>query len=226
MFHPPSLPQIGSEWDGKESIFRNHGGILGVWDEPVANVHLNYAPKGSIKIVWYDAIGAMLSSHSVTIEGNLFTTTHRPKLSHPMRPGVWTVKVEAQGNGGHLLMHVKFLVVPLTHSNMRVMESPQDVNARKIEPIGGKKSSAFREWSMNVTKYGTALEEWVDFLVAKHWRLEGYCAGIVEERVEGGGGSPCTWLPDCSSTAWSTLSPDPKSEIPPLTKVGLDGRIR
>ena len=167
-----------------------------------------------------------MSSHSVALEENWFVMYHTPKLDQPIRPGVWTVKVTMKNYGRPLLMQVNFLVVPLTHMDMKVMEFPQKVNAMKLATQGKEALPVFAAWKMNVTKVGSNLEEWVDDLVGKYWSLESYCRSNAKEGVMPSKESSCVWFPDCASTSWSTLSPDPKSELPSLTEVGADGRIR
>ena len=49
--------QMGTDWDGKESMFRNYGGIIGVWDESVAAVRMSVGKVGEVNIVWDDPIG-------------------------------------------------------------------------------------------------------------------------------------------------------------------------
>lgn len=61
---------------------------------------------------------------------------------------------------------------------------------------------------------GAALERWLDSLVAGVWTAMDVCAT---------GPSACPLLQTCSQTAWSSFSPDPKSE---LGAVKPDGRLR
>ena len=43
--------QMGTDWDGKESMFCNYSGIIGVWDEPVAAVRMSVGKVGEVNIV-------------------------------------------------------------------------------------------------------------------------------------------------------------------------------
>ena len=188
-------------------------------------LRLTHGDKGSVTVLWYDPLGFQASSHTINLENSWFIAYHKPKLDRPIRPGVWTVKVELSGNGNPLLMQESFLVVPLTHTEMRPMAFPQQVNAKRV-PTSGKElfHSSFSSWKRNVTKTGTELEQWVDDLVVEHWGLRGFCRSSAHERQDGE--SSCGWLPYCASNQWSTLSPDPKSELPRLSEVGANGRIR
>ena len=214
------LPQIGSEWDGKESIFRNLGGIIGAWDEPVAALRLKGGSPGEINIVWDDPVGERVSTFVMKLEASWFVSFHKPKVERPIRPGVWTVKVTLPPkDGGMVLMQNQFLVVPITHENKKPLSDPQSVNAKRTVTIKpSMNAKEFAQWVSNVSKTGPQLEHWMDSMVAKHWTIEGYCRTNME-----GAPRECSWIPDCTSTSWSSFSPDPKSEI---GKIQPNGRIR
>lgn len=61
---------------------------------------------------------------------------------------------------------------------------------------------------------GQPLERWADGSVADFWVTSNVCAASA---------SPCPAAQLCSRASWSSLSPDPKSELGPVKK---DGRIR
>lgn len=61
---------------------------------------------------------------------------------------------------------------------------------------------------------GKALDDWVDRSVRAFWLTGDLCAA---------GSSPCPSLGLCLKSTWSSLSPDPKSELGPVKS---DGRIR
>lgn len=224
-------PQVGSHWDGKESIFRNYGGILGVWDEPVAAVRMSTGHYSELNLVWDDPIGARVSSYTMKMESGFVVTYHKPKLERPIRPGLWSARLRAMR--GEDLLQTDFTVVPLTHENKQPLPSPHTVNAiRGGEAIKGREEE-FVRWRENAVKSGAELEEWVDHLVRQDWTIDSYCRGsgngddagnanIVEGGVLGGGGE-CSWMPECVSSGWSTFSPDPKSE---LGAVQSNGRLR
>lgn len=61
---------------------------------------------------------------------------------------------------------------------------------------------------------GPALEAWTDGELSSFWSVAGLCAM---------GPSACPSLELCRLTSWSSLFPDPKSELGP---VKADGRLR
>lgn len=215
-FHFPCV-QVGSDWDGKESIFRNYGGILGAWDDPVAAVRLNPGRAGELNIVWDDPTGARVKTQNAKVESGWFVTFHKLKFDRPIRPGVWNARLELLD--GTLVMAREFLVVPLTHERMKPLGNPPSVNAARTgnspqSPVS--ESTEFTEWKTNVQKTGESLEEWLDKLVADFWKMEGLCRTDAHR-------DSCSYVRDCADTDWSTFSPDPKSE---LGEVKQDGRLR
>lgn len=61
---------------------------------------------------------------------------------------------------------------------------------------------------------GKALEDWADSAISTFWSVADICVGSP---------SACASLETCSETSWSSLSPDPKSELGPVKP---DGRLR
>lgn len=61
---------------------------------------------------------------------------------------------------------------------------------------------------------GRALDEWADSAISTFWAVADVCVGSS---------SSCSSLETCSKTSWSSLSPDPKSELGPVKP---DGRLR
>lgn len=190
---------------------------MGAWDEPVAAIRLATGRQGDIHIIWDDPVGERIATYPMKLEPIWFVSFHKPKIERPIRPGVWTVKLEMPD--GALLMHTKFLVVPITHENKEPLAMPQAVNARRTNTVKpSMDSKEFAKWKSNVSKSGTQLEQWMDDMVGNYWSIESYCRTNVGES-----GSRCSWIQDCASTSWSTFTPDPKSEI---GEVQPNGRIR
>ena len=77
--------QVGSEWDGKESIFRNHGGILGVYDDPQIAIRTVTGRVAHTDIVWEDPVGMMASTHRMKLDAGSTVAHHKPTLSKPLR---------------------------------------------------------------------------------------------------------------------------------------------
>lgn len=61
---------------------------------------------------------------------------------------------------------------------------------------------------------GKALEDWAHGAISAFWSVADVCVGSP---------SACASLETCGETSWSSLSPDPKSELGPVKP---DGRLR
>lgn len=66
----------------------------------------------------------------------------------------------------------------------------------------------------NAALVGARLDAWVDSLVGSVWSAVDICST---------GPTACPVMQACTQTAWSSLSPDPKSELGPVKP---DGRLR
>lgn len=181
----------------------------------MAALRLLSGKVGEVKILWDDPLGERVATFTMKLETNWFVSYHKPQLERPIRPGVWSVKVVLSDDT--LVVETTFLVVPITHEDMIPLPNPQAVNARRANTLRpGIDSREFLKWRSNVAKSGTQLEEWLDELVQKFWKMESLCRTDVDS-------GRCSWITDCRSTSWSTFSPDPKTEIGEILP---NGRIR
>ena len=183
----------------------------------MAAVRLNPGKGGELQIVWDDPTGARVKTQNVKVESGWFVTFHKLKFDRPIRPGVWNARLELQD--GTAVMEREFLVVPLTHEKMALMENPPSVNAARTSdspqsPVSDTRE--FSEWRANVEKTGESLEAWLDKLVSEFWNTQSVCRTDADR-------DSCSFISDCTSTEWSTFSPDPKSEF---GEVRQDGGLR
>lgn len=103
--------QIGTEWDPKERIFRNFGGVIGPLNEPLAVQKWARGPNLTATIVWIDPALVVAASYDITVDVDAEYTQYKPPLQRPLRPGTWTVRVLKQWER---VAEVRFLVMPLT----------------------------------------------------------------------------------------------------------------
>ncbi|CAF95645.1 unnamed protein product, partial [Tetraodon nigroviridis] len=219
--------EIGTDWDPKERIFRNFGSVMGPMSEPLAVQKWARGPNLTATIVWIDPALVVAASYDITVDVDAEYTQYKPPLQRPLRPGTWTVKVLKQWER---VAEVRFLVTPLTFKDKEPL--------RKVEDSwlhAGPPGDLYLEQSMQQLSYvlqlpprepaaqearrkaqlvGQPLQDWVDSTVGMFWVTGNMCATQT---------SACPVLGLCSQTSWSSLSPDPKSELGP---VKYDGRIR
>ncbi|KTF98420.1 hypothetical protein cypCar_00015504 [Cyprinus carpio] len=219
--------EVGTEWDPKERIFRNFGGVMGPLDEPVAVQKWARGPNLTATIVWIDPAHIVAASYDISIDVEAEFTQYKPPLQRPLRPGVWTVRVLRLWER---IAETRFLVMPLAFKgreplrtedhgwvhagppgNVYLEQSFQQLaQVLKLPPS----EAALQEAQKKTSLVGKPLEAWVDSSVGAFWVTGDICSEQT---------SSCPTIGLCTKTSWSSLSPDPKSELGPVKK---DGRIR
>ncbi|XP_005807072.1 xylosyltransferase 2 [Xiphophorus maculatus] len=219
--------EIGTDWDPKERIFRNFGGVIGPIDEPLAVQKWARGPNLTATIVWIDPAQVVAASYDITVEMDAEYTQYKPPLQHPLRPGAWTVRVLKQWKR---VAEVRFLVMPLTFNNKEPLRREEDSWLHSGPPGNLYLDQSFQqlnsvlklppqEPAMQAARraaqlVGRPLDAWVDSLVGAFWVIGDLCSTKT---------SSCPAVGLCTKTTWSSLSPDPKSELGPVKS---DGRIR
>ncbi|XP_073540175.1 xylosyltransferase 2 isoform X1 [Phyllobates terribilis] len=219
--------EVGTEWDAKERIFRNFGGLIGPMDEPVAVQGWTHGVNVTVTVVWIDPTYIIAASYDISVDSETDFTQYKPPLTRPLRPGVWHVRLL---HLWELLAEVKFLVIPLTHRNKEPLQkgdrwlhagpSHGQYMEQDFQPLSGILGLPSRvEIELEAVKksdlMGQDLEKWTDNSLSDFWSVGGICTKTAS--------TLCPSLPVCSDTHWSSLSPDPKSELGPVRP---DGRLR
>ncbi|RXN01983.1 Xylosyltransferase 1 [Acipenser ruthenus] len=231
--NPPSnfgrlqFAEIGTEWDAKERIFRNFGGLMGPTDEPVGMQKWGKGANVTVTVVWVDPTNVIAATYDILIEASAEFTHYRPPLNLPLRPGTWTVKVLHHWSP---VAETRFLIAPLAFHNHQPIRQDDALRLHN-----GPAKNSYMEQSFhglnpvlnipvhlgqveaakhNAGLTGSELERWVDELVGAHWSAVDVCSV---------GPSGCPVMQACSQTVWSALSPDPKAELGPIR---ADGHLR
>ncbi|XP_048869847.1 xylosyltransferase 2 isoform X1 [Brienomyrus brachyistius] len=219
--------EVGTRWDPKERIFRNFGGVLGPLDEPVAVQKWARGPNLTATIVWIDPTQVVAASYDISVDVDAEFTQYKPPLQRPLRPGAWTVRVLRLWER---MAEIQFLVMPLAFKGGRPLQKEEDSWLHAGPPGNLYMEQGFQQLNQvlklpsgdaalalanrNSLLVGKALEDWVDRSVRAFWLTGDLCAARS---------SPCPSLGLCLKSTWSSLSPDPKSELGPVKS---DGRIR
>uniref|UniRef100_A0A7M4ENW9 Xylosyltransferase 1 n=1 Tax=Crocodylus porosus TaxID=8502 RepID=A0A7M4ENW9_CROPO len=230
---PPSdfgrlqFSEIGTEWDAKERVFRNFGGLIGPMDEPIGMQKWGKGPNVTVTVIWVDPVNVIAATYDILIESSAEFTHYKPPLNLPLRPGVWTIKILHHWVP---VAETKFLVSPLTFSNRQPIKQEETMKLHSGPPKNAYMEQSFQglnpvlnipisagqvdQAKKNAALLGTKLENWVDTLASSMWSAVDICST---------GPTSCPVMQACSQTAWSSLSPDPKSELGPMKP---DGRLR
>ncbi|TNN83393.1 Xylosyltransferase 2 [Liparis tanakae] len=219
--------EIGTDWDPKERIFRNFGGVIGPLNEPLAVQKWARGPNLTATIVWIDPAQVVAASYDISVDVDAEYTQYKPSLQRPLRPGSWTVRVLKQWER---VAEVRFLVTPLTFKDKEPLRQEEDSWLHAGPPGNLYLEQSFQQLSSvlqlppqepalqearrKAQLVGRPLEAWVDSGVGTFWATGGLCAAPS---------SSCAAAGPCARTSWSSLSPDPKSELGPVKS---DGRIR
>ncbi|XP_049760345.1 xylosyltransferase 1 [Elephas maximus indicus] len=230
---PPSdfgrlqFSEVGTDWDAKERLFRNFGGLLGPMDEPVGMQRWGKGPNVTVTVIWVDPVNIIAATYDILIESTAEFTHYKPPLNLPLRPGVWTIKILHHWVP---VAETKFLVAPLTFSNRQPIKSEEalklhngplhgaymEQNFQSLNPVLSLpiNPAQVEQARRHAASTGAVLEGWLDSLVGSMWTAMDICST---------GPTACPVMQACSQTAWSSFSPDPKSE---LGAVKPDGRLR
>ncbi|XP_034448532.1 xylosyltransferase 1-like [Hippoglossus hippoglossus] len=220
--------QVGGDWDPKERLFRNWGGMLGPKDEPVAVQRWSRSQSNlTATVVWIDPTNVIAATYDILVDASAEVTHYRPPLTAPLRPGVWTLRVLHHWSP---LGQTSFIVAPLEfHKQQPIgLEDAQRLHAgpprnsymeqsfHGLNPVLRLPVSlgAVEEAEANASLTGAPLRQWLDRLLEGHWSASDICST---------GPSACPVMQRCRLTVWSSDSPDPKSDVSAPRE---DGRIR
>uniref|UniRef100_A0A665TKK4 Xylosyltransferase 1 n=1 Tax=Echeneis naucrates TaxID=173247 RepID=A0A665TKK4_ECHNA len=220
--------QVGSDWDPKERLFRNWGGLLGPEDEPVAVQRWSRGQSNlTATVVWIDPTNVIAATYDILVDASAEVTHYRPPLTAPLRPGLWTLRVLHHWSQ---LGQTSFIVAPVEFHRQQPI---QQEDAQRLH--GGPPGNSYMEQSFhglnpvlrlpvnlaaveeaeaNAGLTAAPLRHWLDRLLEGHWSASDVCST---------GPSACPVMQRCHLTVWSSASPDPKSEV---TSPREDGRIR
>ncbi|XP_033827797.1 xylosyltransferase 1 [Periophthalmus magnuspinnatus] len=219
--------EVGTEWDAKERMFRNFGGLMGPMDETVGMQKWNKGPNVTVTVVWIDPTNVIAATYDILIDASAEYTHYRPPLKQPLRPGVWNVRILHHWSP---VAELRFLIAPLAYSkhqpirqedalklhNGPAKNSYMDQSFHGLNPVLNIPVSLelVERSKRNAALTGAELEGWVDSVVGDMWEAVDVCAV---------GLSACPVMQACPKNRWSSLSADPKSHLGPPRP---DGRIR
>ncbi|XP_011505061.1 PREDICTED: xylosyltransferase oxt [Ceratosolen solmsi marchali] len=213
---------VNTEYDQKEQMFRNFLGGIGPLSSPVFAYEFdaNVIAPLNLTILWLDPVNRLAEVNQLRIEESNLIGHVKPQLSEPLAIGVWRLFLVLDSK---VVAKLRFLVVPLTHWKNRPisLEKARELNRDSTTGYYLTKDTVnlwlkflkahltLRQLSRasSVTLVGWQLEQWVDSLVNEFYEIVRICdAG--KERTR----KPRT-MQRCEASDWSSLGPDPKSNI-------------
>lgn len=229
--------EISSEYDQKEQLNRNLQKFLGPYTDLVLTFTFlgsgSTSPKDTshsynLTLLWIDPMGRLQDFNELHIEDTQTDNINYSKalLKQPLTPGIWTAKLIGRTA---IYAQTKFLVTPLALYNG---EDIQEDRARQINAGDGVTLTEDfvlpQEWLQyiptfeeqdqlkklahhNALRTGERLYEWIDDLTGKFYHIRETCA--ANEAATQLTTAALERLPLCKETTWSSLAPDPKSDV-------------
>ncbi|KAJ6642112.1 Xylosyltransferase oxt [Pseudolycoriella hygida] len=209
--------EVSTDFDQKEQISRNFAKIMGPHSEPIVVLHLGPSESDTttsynMTIVWINPTGKIADISDLHIEDSNAMTIHfgKTNMKQPLLPGQWVAKIIHRKS---ILAQCTFVVVPLTTSSI---DPAQNDELIETDVYAGSNWNTFalskNEISLleedaiaNSRRIGLDLLDWIDSLVDRFFVIKNVC--IVDEQ------SMFDGLPVCRNTSWSSIAPDPKSDI-------------
>lgn len=210
--------EVSTDFDQKEQISRNFAKILGPHSEPVVVLHLSASDSETtvtynLTVVWINPTGKIADISDLHIEDTNAMTIHfgKTNMKQPLLPGQWVAKIIHRKS---ILAQCTFVVVPLstaTHSTHNDELIQTDFYAGSNWNVFASSSvdiaSLERQAMADSRRVGLDLTDWIDGLVGRFFVIKSVC--IVDEVKK----IIFDELPVCRQTNWSSMAPDPKSDI-------------
>ncbi|KAL3876733.1 hypothetical protein ACJMK2_034534 [Sinanodonta woodiana] len=212
--------EVGTDVDPKELIFRNYARLMGPYSEVQLRHVWGKGPDFSVTVAWIDPTGVIAAIQDVSIPTQTHIGYSKPQLKTPLRPGVWTTKLLYKLE---VVAETQFLVLPLAVLHGQPLR-PSQAHMIHNGPNGLYASRDFKEFQdklnvsvsenqnqkakavINGMKTGESLSDWIDELSAKFWDVQESCS---KQDIE----ETCPLLNVCTMSHWSSMYPDPKSEM-------------
>lgn len=210
--------EVSTDFDQKEQISRNFAKILGPHSEPVIVLHLGPSESDAtvaynFTVVWINPTGKIADISDLHIEDTNAMTIHfgKTNMKQPLLPGQWVAKIIHRKS---ILAQCTFLVVPLSKAidsthNDDLIESDFYAGSNWNVFASPKNEIALLEQQAiaNSRRVGLDLMDWIDSLVDRFFVVKSVC--VVDENKK----AMFDGLPVCGQTNWSSMGPDPKSDI-------------
>ncbi len=211
--------EVSTDFDQKEQISRNFAKVLGPQSEPVVVLHLGASETDNtvtynLTVVWINPTGKIADISDLHIEDTNTVTIHfgKTNMKQPLLPGQWVAKIIHRKS---ILAQCTFVIVPLDKTNT---DSSYNDELIETDFYAGSNWNVFASPKNEIAlleqqaiadsrRVGLDLIDWIDSLVDRFFVVKSVC--IVDENKK----AMFDDLPVCGQTNWSSMGPDPKSDI-------------
>ncbi|KAF7270775.1 hypothetical protein GWI33_016280 [Rhynchophorus ferrugineus] len=213
---------VNSDYDQKEQLSRNFLRMLSPYSDPVLIYRfssLKTNKQYNLTCLWIDPIGLLHDVSTFSVDEASLVGFVKPNLKQPHLPGVWKAKILYKDS---FLAQVSFLIMPMqylhrngvTNFEISSIYTGVTLNSNVVDayakflPNISQREVLEKDALTNSQKQGDSLLQWIDSLVASFFSIEKMCVNSkFSEDICG------STVSTCRVTAWSSLSPDPKSAI-------------
>lgn len=184
---------VGSDFDPKEVMFRNTGGLFGPNTKLGVLIEAADGPKIQLVFVLYDSQGHPVSAKKETLERSPCQVIVWPKLPPTLSAGVWTLFVFYFQD---VVMKLHFLVLPSD------ADEPSQRRTNTTYPSGLQPLVPFFEKETDPQIKKLIQSNDFEQQLLHFYPIQHTCSA---EQVDG--------FDPCRDTKWSSLAPDPKSSF-------------
>nr|Q5QQ54.1 RecName: Full=Xylosyltransferase; AltName: Full=Peptide O-xylosyltransferase [Ciona savignyi]CAI29051.1 protein xylosyltransferase [Ciona savignyi] len=241
---------VGTNWDIKELVLRDWGGLIGPNSDLHLVARWSRSDDDFVvTVVVIDPVNVVADYNDFRTPSKAAGVTETPlSLKKPLRPGRWVVRFYVQRQFTNICAELDFYVTPLEFKDGAEGDSQlREINRGVVDdaqlnaasrnlysirttlnlPHNNLAATELANQAVHVD--GAKLRRWVDAVASGAYKAKDAC--LVAQATE-------TWreaqprrcytprqiTPNlCENLNWSSMSPDPKSEMIPVKP---DGRIR
>ncbi|XP_014225440.1 xylosyltransferase oxt [Trichogramma pretiosum] len=222
---------VNTDYDQKEQTFRNYLGAVGPLSAPVLAYELDasVALPLNVTVLWVDPFDRLADAIHLQIEESGLLGHVKPQLTDPLVIGLWHVYIVADSK---VVARTSFPVAPLTHWKNKPItrNKARELNSGPISTAAAYShvtKQSIEKWRKALEldlqldevkieleeRWGWQLERWLDSMVQDNYEIVRICDAGEERRSRIRGPRRPRTLQRCVDTDWSSLSPDPKSDV-------------
>lgn len=216
--------EVSTEYDQKEQILRNFAKVMGPNSEPILLLRLaeiNSEPNiftvrnYNLTVLWINPAGYLSDISDIHIDATSASQTisfAKSNLKPPLLPGIWTAKIV---NRHSLVAQCNFLIIPKIRVDPNITNDWSNAHSHADEHQA-------KNWNMflppaediqNLKEqaliHANLIDDeriiWISDLINKFFVIKETCAVRRSDDIPN--------LKLCNETKWSSLAPDPKSDL-------------
>lgn len=227
--------EVSSDFDQKEQISRNFAKVLGINSEPVVVMHLSESDASAVSqynvsVLWISPTGRLADVSLMYIEDSTAGNSihfSKTNMKVPLMAGIWTIKlIHRKG----VIGKCDFMICPVIDDLALPLETIDELAGNDVfyDSIAWSaylvnQSEVVRLTAAaltNANRSGADQLQWIDEMVKRFFVIKDICVASNDDvSTTTTPMMKTTNRPDrmsfhlCRNTSWSSMAPDPKSDI-------------